>query len=261
VTGTPPTVPLLEALDVRRRDVVSVAGAGGKTSLLYAMAAQARERGWTVLVTTTTHMGALAGGPPGMVLVESEGAGDAELERALGEHGQVTLLGRRVRADKLEGLAPQRVDALAGRADLMLVEADGARGRSLKLPAPHEPVLPSATTLLVALAGLDVLGAPLDAERVHRLDRVIEACRRPAGSPVDPDLLCAALGAPGGYLAHRSASGRAALFLNKEETPAARDAADLVGARLVPAWDRVVAGSARSGLGRVVAEAPGRLLS
>jgi probable selenium-dependent hydroxylase accessory protein YqeC len=246
---------------VRPRDLVSVVGAGGKTSLIHAVAAQARARGWTVIVTTTTHMGALPGTPSVSVLAESEGAGDAELEGSLAAQGQVTLLGRRIRADKLQGLPPERVDALAGRADLILVEADGARGRSLKLPASHEPVLPSATTLLVVLAGLDVLGRPLDAERVHRLEQVIEVCRRPAGTAIDSELLQAALAAPGGYLAHRSSSRRTAVLLNKAETESARAAARALGPRLVPPWDRVVAGSARDGWGGVVADAPGRLLS
>ena len=61
---------------------------------------------------------------------------------ALDREGRATLLGRRVREDKLEGVPPERVDELSGEADLVLVEADGARGRSLKVPAAHEPVLP-----------------------------------------------------------------------------------------------------------------------
>jgi probable selenium-dependent hydroxylase accessory protein YqeC len=34
-----------------------VVGAGGKTTLVYRMATEARARGLSVLVTTTTHMG------------------------------------------------------------------------------------------------------------------------------------------------------------------------------------------------------------
>ena len=54
------------------------------------------------------------------------------LERALDEQGRATLLGRRIREDKLEGVTPERVAELAPLADLVLVEADGARGRSLR---------------------------------------------------------------------------------------------------------------------------------
>jgi probable selenium-dependent hydroxylase accessory protein YqeC len=149
-----------------------VVGAGGKTTLVYALAAEARSNGWRVLVTTTTHMGTLAEATTGPVLVEAEAAIEADLARALATEGRVTVLGRRVRPDKIEGLAPERVDALAATADVVLVEADGARGRSLKVPAAHEPVIPSSTTLVIVVAALDALGAPLDAATVHRLDLV-----------------------------------------------------------------------------------------
>ncbi|PYQ52399.1 MAG: putative selenium-dependent hydroxylase accessory protein YqeC [Acidobacteria bacterium] len=130
---------ILAALGIGRGDVVAVAGAGGKTTLIYRLAAEARACGLRVLVTTTTHMGTLDEALTGPVLVEAEGDTAAALEEALAREGRVTLLGRRVRPDKLEGLDARRVDALARIADLVVVEADGARGRSLKVPAPHEP--------------------------------------------------------------------------------------------------------------------------
>ena len=161
-------------------------GPGGKTTLVYGLAAEARTAGWRVLVTTTTHMGTLAEATTGPVLVEAESAIEADLARALATEGRATVLGRRVRPDKLEGLAPERVDALAATADLVLVEADGARGRSLKMPAAHEPVLPRSTTLVIVVAALDVLGRPLDAAMVHRLDLVRAATGAAEGSPRHP---------------------------------------------------------------------------
>ena len=111
-----------------------------------------------MLVTTTTHMGTLPSEVTGPVFLEADGGVEPGLRRALAAEGRATLLGRRVRADKLEGVAPERVSELARQADLVLVEADGARGRSLKVPAEHEPVVPAATTLLIVVAALDVLG-------------------------------------------------------------------------------------------------------
>ncbi|HEY3122279.1 MAG TPA: putative selenium-dependent hydroxylase accessory protein YqeC, partial [Vicinamibacteria bacterium] len=49
----------MEALGIEARDVVAVAGAGGKTTLVYRLAEEARRCGLRVLVTTTTHMGTL----------------------------------------------------------------------------------------------------------------------------------------------------------------------------------------------------------
>ncbi len=67
------------------------------------------------------------------------------------------------------------IDALAAicRAEgaLLAIEADGARGRHLKTPAEHEPVVPSWVEVVVPVAGLAALGKPLDGATVHRPDR------------------------------------------------------------------------------------------
>jgi probable selenium-dependent hydroxylase accessory protein YqeC len=217
-----------------------VGGAGGKTTLVYALAAQARAAGLTVLVTTTTHMGTLAEATTGPVMVEAESDGvDEALRRALASEGRATVLGRRIRADKLEGLAPERVDALAAAADLVLVEADGARGRSLKAPAPHEPVIPSSTTVVIVVAALDVLGQPLDEARVHRLDVVASLAGAEAGAMVDPTLLAAVLAHPSGYPSRIAAGVRAGVFLNKAEGASDADARS-IAARLRPPYAFVV---------------------
>jgi probable selenium-dependent hydroxylase accessory protein YqeC len=224
-----------------------VAGAGGKTTLVYRLAAECRAAGWRVLVTTTTHMGTLPEAVTGPVFVEADGDPRDGIRAALAGPGLATLLGRRVREDKLEGIAPERVDALAADADVVLVEADGARGRSLKAPAAHEPVIASRTTVLVVVAALDVLGRPLDDRLVHRVDEVAAASGRGAGAPVDADMVVAALAWPAGYVARRPAGARAAVFFNKvEDAPAAAAARGLAG-RLVPPYERVVAGAARGG--------------
>jgi probable selenium-dependent hydroxylase accessory protein YqeC len=229
---------------------VALAGAGGKTTLAYRLAREAREAGLSVIVTTTTHMGTLPGETTGPVFTNAEGQDLEAIARAVRAHGRVTVLGRRVREDKLEGLAPDRVDALRALADLVVVEADGARGRSLKAPGSHEPVVPTTTTLLVVLAALDVLGTPLSEERVHRLVEVQAATGLPVGAVVDEAAVAATLLAPAGYRRQFGAGipgRRGGVFLNKAEAPEARAAAARIAARVRPPYDVVVAGSARGG--------------
>ncbi len=238
---------ILAALGIGRGDVVAVAGAGGKTTLVYRLAAEARACGLRVLVTTTTHMGTLDEAVTGPVLVEAEGDTGAALEEALAREGRVTLLGRRVRPDKLEGLEARRVDALARLADLVVVEADGARGRSLKVPASHEPVIPSSSTVVVVVCGLDVLGNPLDEESVHRMELVRAATGVEVGEAVDEDCIAAALRHKDGYPSRIPHRARAGVFLNKAEDQAALAAGARLAVRLIPPYRWVAVGSARSG--------------
>ena len=241
----------LQCLGVRRGDLVAVVGAGGKTTLCYRMAEDARSAGLRVLVTTTTHMGTLPEATTGPLFVDAEGDETAAVQSALAREGRATLLGRRLREDKLEGIAPERVEALRSSADLVVVEADGARGRSLKVPAAHEPVLPRSTTLLVVVAALDVLGEPLTEERIHRLDLVVAATGTAVGEAVDEDTIVSCLRYARGYMSRLPHGARAAVFLNKVEGADRKASAARIARRLVPPYCLVAAGSADGAASRI----------
>lgn len=229
---------LFEALGLEEGGVVAAVGAGGKTTLVYSLAREAHARGLRTLVTSTTHMGTPL---PEPVLYEED---DDQVEKALAESGCVTLLGKPVRSDKVEGIDPERVDALSRIADLVLVEADGARGRSLKVPAPHEPVIPKTARWVIVLAGLDSLGRPLEEALVHRLSLVLEAAGRREGETLDEEAFVKVLTSRSGYLSRTPKSSRTAVFLNKAELiPIGRD----LVTRLAPPFDLALCGSARTG--------------
>ena len=176
--------------------VVTLVGAGGKTSALFRLADEAVAAGRRVVTTTTTHIFASqAEDAPARLLVEPDATYPidwAALEAKLAQHGHCFIWSQpgvragggaggptaaSVTGSKRQGLPPQVVDALAARAgdlgiSLIAVEGDGSRRRPVKAPAPHEPVIPDCTTHLVPVAGLDGLGLPLDAPYVHRPEQV-----------------------------------------------------------------------------------------
>ena len=69
---------------------------------------------------------------------------------------------------RVGGVEPADISTLAPLADVVLVEADGSRRRLIKGTADHEPVLPDAATLVVAVGSIRAFGAPVDQEHVHR---------------------------------------------------------------------------------------------
>ena len=162
---------LLATLGIQPGETVALVGAGGKTTTLQRLVAEIRAAGRTVLTTSTVHMFELKGGAPHAFVVEPDPARlRADLPGLLAEWGHVRVAGERLRADKIRGLAPEVVAALRETPglDYLLVEADGARHRSLKAPAAHEPVLPPGVDRVLLVVGLDILGQPLSEATVHR---------------------------------------------------------------------------------------------
>lgn len=71
---------------------------------------------------------------------------------------------------KVAGCLPDEVDALkaAGVADVILVEADGAKHLAIKAPAEHEPCIPASSDVVIALTGQEALWRPVQSARIHR---------------------------------------------------------------------------------------------
>ena len=146
------------------RHVVSVTGAGGKTSLIWRLAEELREIGKRVIVTTTTHMAWEDGRDWVEAQTENGRLAGETLEQIGGllARNRCVFTGRRA-GEKIAGVLPedgdcQWVEQLSALADVVLVEADGSRRHPVKIPAPWEPVIPPCTTLVAAVAGLSCLG-------------------------------------------------------------------------------------------------------
>jgi probable selenium-dependent hydroxylase accessory protein YqeC len=148
---------LADCLEIQR-GLTALIGGGGKTSLLYFLAEELRERG-TVICCTTTKIW-----PPEHLPLYS---GDSlpEIRAALKAH-RVICLGTPNEQGKL--IAPATpMAALIGLADYVLVEADGAAGRGAKAHAAHEPVLPPERQQTILVLGASVFGQPIHAA-AHR---------------------------------------------------------------------------------------------
>jgi hypothetical protein len=133
--------------------VISAVGAGGKTSLIYALAEEAKAKGAKVAIVTTTHM----------YVPKKYGIIDGDLEavsRQL-EQGGIVVAGSLVEEGKIGFVGEELYSSICNLADVVLVEADGSKRMPLKVPQEGEPVLPANTDLIVCLAGLTSLGQKL----------------------------------------------------------------------------------------------------
>ncbi len=253
-----------DALGLAGARSVWLIGGGGKTSLLFALAAESVARGERVVTTTTTRIFVPAPSQSPLVVVAAD---EAELHcrvaAGLAAHRHVTAARALLSDGKLVGFAPEVVERLlaAGLADRVLVEADGSAGRSLKAHAAHEPVVAASAELVVAVVGLDAVGAPLDDLHVHRAALLAALLERPLGGILTAADVARAVLDPRGYRRAVPSGARFVVALTKADLvwPAAAAAcaealaradrdgrvarvvlATLVGAapRLAVAWSR-----------------------
>jgi len=158
------------ALGIASGDVAAFVGAGGKSSAMLTVADELAQAGMNVLVAPTTKMlvsEAQRVGP----LVTSEDAGERRMKakEALSNAASGVVVGSGLLSkSRVGGVEPADISSLAPLADVVLVEADGSRRRPIKGTADHEPVLPHAATLVVAVGSIRAFGAPVDEEHVHR---------------------------------------------------------------------------------------------
>ena len=182
---------ITEALQIRLPEhaVISVVGAGGKTSLIFAWARELADAGKNVVITTTTHM--------------------YRPERMEEDGIRIVVSDDPERPDKVTAPPVDILDSLPEKADVVLIEADGSRRMPLKWPAPWEPVIPDYTDFTVCVAGLSALGRKT-ADVIYRADDMPDVLKR---DTVDMNLIHALISSRDG--GQKGVRGDFRVFMNQ----------------------------------------------
>ncbi len=190
-------VSLREGLRLGEGGVISLVGAGGKTSLMFKLAYELAAAGESVLTTTTTKI--YEPMPQQSTNLIISGSVSRMLDKAqeiLQNHHHITAAVEKL-ADqrKLRGFTPEIVQDIwnSHLFHWILVEADGAAGRPLKAPAEHEPVIPACTSQLVGMVGLNGAGQPLTDQWVFRKARFSQLTGLAHGSEITEAAIIAVL--------------------------------------------------------------------
>jgi probable selenium-dependent hydroxylase accessory protein YqeC len=239
-----PSRPLVEAFDIPRDARIAAIGGGGKMTLLLALGLEwARAGGRPLLATAARIEQHAEKGVPGVRTMFLPPARSAWRDvRFFG--GELLVVGRKAdRVGALDPLAREEIESLAREAgaDLVLIKADDARGRSLVEHVPGESAVPLDATLVIAVAGLDAWGTPVSEESVHRHELFAEHLALEPGTRLEDDAFYAALADSSGYRALVPPGARYAVFLNKADRPVR-----------VAVAQRVALGLIERGVGEVV---------
>jgi probable selenium-dependent hydroxylase accessory protein YqeC len=213
--------PLSDSLGLGKREVISLVGAGGKTTLMFRLAQELVLGGKQVVTTTTTRILEPSAEESPYLFVDSESEKIRRfLRKHLSSYRHITVAQERLGAGKLKGISSGFVQELSRleEIDYLIVEADGAAGHPVKAPREGEPVIPSNTTLTVALAGIDGLGLELREENVFRSERVSQLTGLSQGSRMTEEAMAILITHADGIFKGAPDLSRVVVFLNKVDS-------------------------------------------
>ena len=206
-------------IDLRKRELITFVGAGGKTTAIFNLARELRDKGKKVLVTTTTAIYYPYYEKCDCIIVL-----DNELENIFQEKFSdgITVIGQKVtEEDKLKGIECNLINQLflEEAFDYILVEGDGAKGKPIKVPADYEPVIPTLSTIVIAVIGLDAVGRSITNENVHRVHEFCEITEKKIDEIISEEDLALISINEKGLFKFDPVESKKFLFLNKARVP------------------------------------------
>ncbi len=217
-----PAVSLSAALELDRNAplVISIVGGGGKTTAMFMLAREIKALGKKVLVTTTTNIGVPEPGQCDIFMLE--GCTDPGQLAAIPAATITCLGGGLIEGEicKVKSVDPAFIDELYAQNlfDCILVEADGAKRKPIKAPADYEPVIPTSTTLVIGVIGLDSLGKEVSEENIHRCALFCACTGNKPGELIDRASIIQLILAEKGLFKGAPAASRKVVLLNKADT-------------------------------------------
>ena len=155
----------LETFGLLPGGVVSIVGAGGKTSLLFHLGREAKKQGLKTLLSTTTKMSS----PTSDLYDVIDLTGDGFIKNPPANPG-IYVAGKPFAHEKMTGLDEDILARHCGIFDMVLLEGDGAARKPLKGWMDFEPVVPTFTTDTIGVVDIQTVGRVIDENFVHRLD-------------------------------------------------------------------------------------------
>ena len=246
-------ITLKEAFSIHPGEVISLVGAGGKTTLMSALAKELSGDNESVITTTTTKILDWQASGDILIVEKEEGKILDSLPRMLKEYRHITLASERLLTKgKLNGISPQLVIRIAElkQVDYIIIEADGAAKKPLKAPNATEPVIPQNTTLVIAVVGIDSLGLKLTGENVFRPEIASRLTGLPPGGVISTDTITILITHSEGITKGSPANARIIPIINKMDLAKDSTEAEALAYKILgaghPGIERVVLGQLQS---------------
>lgn len=221
--------------------VISLVGAGGKTTALFQLARQLTDKP-AVFITATTHLGVWQTQLADHHII----AQSVEDCKTLPESGVILTTGV-LDGDRTKPIDDTVLNWLREKSKEMdiplLIEADGSRQKPLKAPADHEPPIPTFSEMVIVVTGLSALDKPLNDEFVHRPEIFSQLSGARLHEALTSQNLVAILTHPQGGLKNIPPNAKRIVLLNQADTPELQSTGGGMAPELLKHFDSVIVGS------------------
>jgi probable selenium-dependent hydroxylase accessory protein YqeC len=244
---------LKESLGLNAKELISLVGAGGKTTLMFRLASDLVAEGKKVVTSTTTKILEPSSRETAFLFVDRD---ETKLKESVSSHlkeyKHITIASERLGLGKLKGVSSSLLNDLWSSQEIeyLIIEADGASGRPIKAPREGEPVIPSNTTLVVAILGVDGVGIELREGNAFQAERISKITGIPIGGRVTDEAMAVLMTDPGGIFKGAPPLSRVIAFLNKVDIPDGVTKAKRVAQKILekkhPRIERIVLGQLRN---------------
>lgn len=197
---------------IEKNEIITVVGAGGKTSFINYFADFYRDK-LKVLLTTTTKI--YVPSDYDNIILTIDGTAIPSIC-----HG-VTVCGSYINNEnKVVGINSSILDEIVDKFDLVLIEGDGSKRKRLKGWNNGEPVVYHKSTKTIGILDITSFGMSINEENIHRLDifkkiASVDTYNISSNSTVSLENLKNIVLNPNGLF--KNYSGKRVLFINKVE--------------------------------------------
>lgn len=199
-----------EAIGIKDKEVISIVGAGGKTSLMYALGEELKNK--KVLLSTTTKIL-----PPRFDEVDFYGIGQAtylDISKNM-KSGSFLYANSLTKEGKVDSISLEEIKKIKEDFDYIILESDGSKRKSLKGWTDNEPVISKETTITIGIFDITTLNKLVSEDLVHRITEFLKISKAKKEEVLKDEHIVNMIFNEEGLF--KNSLGRRILFINKVE--------------------------------------------
>lgn len=203
---------LKDLLDLNKGSIISIVGAGGKSSLMYYLGEELRGQN-KVLITTTTKIYLPKKEKYDYIAIGQKSLSSLKHNKNKGIYVYGSSINKE---NKIIGPTVLELDNECPYFDYILAESDGAKGKAIKGWNDTEPVISFKTDKTIGVLSLEVIGKNIEDDTVHRVEEFVNITNSKKNEKITLEKISSLVFHPRGLF--KDSRGEKILFINKIES-------------------------------------------